>query len=299
MGLLAQPLYVVVALVVGLALLFIAVLGGLLVEGQAGEIATLKSRGASVPQLLSNVAVQSVVLAIIAAVAGPFLAVLVSLAIVRIFVPAAASLANGLGPSYLNGLIPPRQVILPAVIGALLAEVALLIAAWQATRLDVLAFRRAQGRESSTSFWRRYYLDLGLALLCVVGYLELGQFGGLDVRSQLGQTTTGPDILQLAAPALLLLAGALIALRVFPLAMSLGATIAARGRGATGLLAFAQVARGSSLFARLTLLLLLSVGIGFFALTFQSSLARASGDRAAFLAGADQTAPTPRPHRRR
>ena len=62
-SLLAQPLYVVVALVVGLALLFIAVIGGLLVEGQAGEIATLKSRGASVPQFLSNVAVQSVALA--------------------------------------------------------------------------------------------------------------------------------------------------------------------------------------------------------------------------------------------
>ncbi len=287
-GLLAQPLYVVVALVVGLALLFIAVIGGLLVEGQAGEIATLKSRGASVPQLLSNVAVQSVALAVIAAVAGPFLAVFVSLAIVRVFVPAAASLANGLGPSYLAGLISPRQVIVPALLGAALAEAALLAAAWQATRLDVLAFRRGQGRESATSFWRRYYLDLGLAMLCIAGYLELGQFGGLDVRSQLGQKETGPDLLQLAAPALLLLAGALIALRVFPLAMSLGARIAARGRGATGLLAFAQVSRGSSLFARLTLLLLLSVGIGFFALTFQSSLARASADRAAFLAGADQ-----------
>ncbi len=287
-SLLAQPLYVVVALVIGLALLFIAVIGALLVEGQAGEIATLKSRGASMPQLLSNVAVQGVALAILATIAGPFLAVAVSLAIVHIFVSAAASLSGGIGPSYLASIVSPGQVILPAVIGALLAEGALIVAAWQAARLDVLAFRRAQGRESVTPFWRRYYLDLGLAVLCIAGYLELGQFGGLNVRAQLGQNAGGPDLLQLASPALLLLAGALIALRVFPLAMSLGAHLAARGRGATGLLAFAQVARGSALFARLTLLLLLSVGIGFFALTFQSSLGRASADRAAFIVGGDQ-----------
>jgi ABC-type lipoprotein release transport system permease subunit len=287
-GLLAQPLYVVVAQVVGLALLFIAVIGGLLIEGQAAEIATLKSRGASVFQLLANVALQGGALVLVAAVAGPFLAVALSLVIVRVFVPAAASLTNGFGPSYLSGIISPGMVVLPAVIGALLALAALLFAAWRATRMDVLAFRRAQGRESEAPFWKRYYLDLGFAVLCIVGYLELGQFGGLNVRAQLGQKDTGPDFLQLAAPALLLLAGALVALRLFPLGMALGARLAGRGRGATGLLAFAQVARGSGLFARLTLLLLLSVGIGFFALTFQSSLARASVDRAAFLSGADQ-----------
>jgi ABC-type lipoprotein release transport system permease subunit len=292
-SLLAQPLYIVVAQVVALALLFIAVIGALIVEGQAAEIATLKSRGASVTQLLTNVALQGLALALLAAAAGPFLAFALSLTIVRFFVSQAASLANGLGTSYLAGTISPRMVVAPAAIDALLGEGALALAAWRATRLDVLAFRREEGREEQQPFWKRYYLDLLLAALCVAGYVELGQFGGLNVRAQPGQQAAGPDFLQLAAPALLLLAGALVALRLFPLAMALGTRLAGRARGATGLLSFAQVARGSAQFARLTLLLLLAVGIGLFALTFQSSLARAASDRATFLVGSDQVLQLP------
>jgi putative ABC transport system permease protein len=290
-SLLSLPLYVVVAQVVGLALLFVVAMAGLLIEGQSGEIATLKSRGASGTQLLISYTLQGALLAALATALGPLLAAALSQTLVTTFIPSAARLAaSPRGSQYLARAIASQSVWAPALIGALLSVLALVIAALRSARMDVLAFRREQGRGGQVPFWRRYYLDVALALLCALGYLELGQFGGLNIREQLGDANaqSGPDPLLLAAPGLLLLAGALLTLRLFPLGAALGARLSAQGRGATGMLAFSQVARVSGAFGRLTLLLTLAVGLGVFALNYQASLARNIVDRAAYAAGGDE-----------
>jgi ABC-type lipoprotein release transport system permease subunit len=294
-GLLALPLYIIIAQLVGLALLFVIAMASLLIEAQAGEIATLKSRGASLSQLLLNYSLQGLVVTIAAALVGPFLAAGLSILIVRFFVPdAAAALARqaSSSPAVFSGIVSPRLVLWPAVVGAGLGLLALVIAAWFASRHDVLAFRRESGRKERVPFWQRLYLDVGLAVIAAAGYLELGEFGGLNIRQQLGQTTGtsggGADPLQLVAPALLLLAGALLTLRLFPLATRVGAWLAQLRRGATGMLALAQLDRASSQFARLALLLSLSIGLGIFALTFQTSLKSNTAAETNFLVGCDQ-----------
>jgi putative ABC transport system permease protein len=294
-GLLELPLYMIIAQLVGLALLFVIAMASLLIEAQAGEIATLKSRGASRTQLLLNYSLQGLAVTIVAAVVGPFLAAGLSILIVRYFVPdAAAALARqaSISPAVFSEIVSPRLVLWPAAVGAGLGLLALVIAAWFASRNDVLAFRREAGRKERAPFWQRLYLDVGLAVIAAAGYLELGEFGGLNIRQQLGQTTGnsggGADPLQLVAPALLLLAGALLTLRLFPLATQAGAWLARLRRGATGMLAFAQLDRASSQFARLALLLSLSIGLGIFALTFQTSLKSNTVAATSFLVGCDQ-----------
>ena len=61
-----QPLYIVIAQVVSLALLFVIAMASLLIEDQANDIATLKSRGAGLIQLLLSYALQGIVLALVA-----------------------------------------------------------------------------------------------------------------------------------------------------------------------------------------------------------------------------------------
>ncbi|HEV7127509.1 MAG TPA: ABC transporter permease, partial [Ktedonobacterales bacterium] len=134
-------------------------------------------------------------------------------------------------------------------------------------------------------FWRRFYLDIALAVICVLAYVDLSLFGGLSARTELGQTASSPVLF--AAPALLLLAGGLLVLRAFPVAAGLGARLAARARGAVGMLAFSQVSRSATGPMRLALLLALGVGLGLFALTFTTSLTHNGGDRAAYQVGAD------------
>ncbi|MGH2517253.1 MAG: FtsX-like permease family protein, partial [Ktedonobacterales bacterium] len=284
-SLLTLPLYMIVAQVVGLALLFVAAMAGLLVEAQGQEIATLKSRGASGSQLLGTFTMQGLFLGILVALAGPFLAALLGLALLKWFVASNVLGTSGVSTSYFSGAANPSAVVLPAIVGALLGVGAVVFAAFQSARMDVLAFRREQGRASRAPFWRRYYLDVALAALCGVGYLELNQFGSVNTRQQLGSTSASP--LLLVTPALLLLAGALLVLRVFPLGAALGARLAARGRGLTSLLAFAQVERNPQRYSRITLLLVLAVGLGLFALTFDSSLTQNTTDRATYTVGAD------------
>jgi ABC-type lipoprotein release transport system permease subunit len=285
LALLALPLYIIVSQVVALTLLFVLAMAGLLVESQTGDIATLKSRGASAVQMLGSYATQGMLVGLAALVAGPLLAGALALALVRAFVPSATLSASGASSPYLVALATPWAVAVPALVGALLGVAAVVAATQRATRLDVLAFRREQARSTRQPFWRRYYLDVGLAALCALGYLELGQFGGLGLRAQLGQAGSSP--LLLAAPALLLLAGTLLLLRVFPVVAEASARWAARGRGVTSMLAFSQLARSSAGPSRLMLLLALSVGLGLFALTFDGSLVRNASDRAAYQAGAD------------
>jgi putative ABC transport system permease protein len=260
-------------------------MAGLLIEGQAGEIATLKSRGGSGTQLLGVFLTQGVLLGLLAAVAGAFLAAALALALVQTFVPSSAASAGApLSAAYLAPLASPGSVVGPALLGALLGVGAITLAAVQTARMDVLAFRREQGRQAQPPFWARYYLDLIGVALCVVGYLELGQFGSTSVRAQLPGGASSP--LLLVAPALLLLAGALVTLRLAPLAAGVGERLAARGRGFSAMLAFAQVERTPAKYLRMTLLLTLAVGLGIFAISYNASLTRNVQDSASYTVGA-------------
>jgi putative ABC transport system permease protein len=283
---------VIAAQIVGVALLFVAAMAALLIEQQSPQIATLKSRGISGIQLLGIFTTQSAMLGLLAAIASPFLAVTLALFVIRLFLPGAAAGSGG-GTAdardsligYVTRVATPSLVILPALVGALLAIAVVSISALRTARLDVLAFRREMARPSRQPFWRRAYLDVGLALLCLVGYLDLSQFGGTSARLELGGQANSP--LLLLTPALLLLAGGLLLLRLVPLAARLGSRFASRGRGLTALLAFAQIERSPTRYARMILLLVLAIGLGLFALTFDASLARNVQDRTAYAAGAD------------
>lgn len=285
LALLALPLYVVAAQVVGLALLFVMAIAGLVVEGEAGQIATLESRGTSGAQLVGSFAVVGALCAVLAALAGPWLAGKLAVALIGAFVPATTLAEAGVTTAYLAQVAAPATAVGPAVAGALLGLGTVVLAVRRAARLDVLAFRREQGRYARRSVWRRYYVDVQVAVVCVLAFVDLGMFGGLGAREQVGSSTQSPVLL--AAPGLLLLAGALALVRVFPYAVELGVRLAARMRGATALLAFAQVARNPVGPSRLTLLLALAVGLGLFGLVFDSSLSRNAADRASYTAGAD------------
>jgi putative ABC transport system permease protein len=283
--LLGLPLYVVVAQVAGLALLAVLVMASLLAESQTIALATLKTRGASSTQLLGSYVAQAVALGALGALAGPWLGARLALLLTQLFVPRATLDAAGVSASYLASLIHPAEAAAPALAGGALGGLALLLAIQRGARLDVLAERRERGRSTREPLWRRLYLDVALAVICVLAYLDLDQFGGAGVRESLGDSATSPLIA--SAPAMLLLAGALLTMRLFPFAVEGGARLAARLRGSTATLAFSDLARAATAPLRLLLLLLLTVGLALFALAANATLAQSSVDAAAYTAGAD------------
>src|SRR5262249_60601444 len=103
-----------------------------------------------------------------AALLGPILAAALSQTLVTAFIPSTVKLVNS---QYLARAVASQSVWLPALLGALLSVLALVIAALRSARLDVLAFRREQGRGGPLPFWRRYYLDVALAVVGALGHL--------------------------------------------------------------------------------------------------------------------------------
>ena len=281
----ALPLNIVVAQITTLILLFIFTVAALLIEERESTIVALKSRGASRTQLVVSFGLLALFPAALMATAGAILASWVSVALLRVQEPITVAVV---GAGYYTSAVSPGAAIGPALVAGALSIIDVMGAAWLTTRNDALTYRRERGRSSRVPVWKRFYLDIFLAVLCLAGYVELATFGGFGIRSQLGTSTGATDPFQLVAPVLLALAGTLIMLRVFGPIAHLCAKVAMRGRGATRMLAFVRVSRSSGQVTRLTLLITLVVSFSFFALTYQSVLVHNAADRAAYAAGGDE-----------
>ncbi|MEU1267139.1 FtsX-like permease family protein [Streptomyces sp. NPDC005799] len=127
--------------------------------------------------------------------------------------------------------------------------------------------------------------DLGLLAVAGVAYWQLGrQTSGAVTPARSG--TLGIDPLLVAAPALALLAGTVLTLRLLPLVARLAERRAAGGRGLTAALAGWQLSRRPMRGAGPVLLLVLAVALGMLAIGQGASWTRSQSDQADFAAGA-------------
>ncbi|WP_344402586.1 ABC transporter permease [Streptomyces longisporus] len=127
--------------------------------------------------------------------------------------------------------------------------------------------------------------DLALLAVAAVAYWQLNkQNSGAVDGDKSG--TLGIDPLLVAAPALALLAGTVLTLRLLPLVARLAERWAAGGRGLTAALAGWQLSRRPMRGAGPVLLLVLAVALGMLAVGQRASWNRSQGDQADFGAGA-------------
>lgn len=278
------PMFIVLILIVLVVLYYVVTLASLLVDAQRSEVALLRSRGATSFQILGVFFLESAVLALLGLVVGPLLAL------------GGVSLIGALPPyhSLNDGALLPVQftsgVMKLALIGAGLSLVALLFPAIRASRIGLLIDKRARARPQRLAFIQRYYLDLGFLGLAVFLFWQLtkqGSFVGVQI---FGERTVNQ--LVLAVPAVFMVAAGVILLRLFPLIMDLlGRALSARWAGRivppSIVLGLWQMARNPAHHARLSLLLILTAGLGVFAASFAATLEQGSRDRAYYDSGAD------------
>jgi ABC-type antimicrobial peptide transport system permease subunit len=286
------PVFLLAAQALALILLFVSLLATILVERQETVIALLRSRGASRRQILGAFAVQSLALGLLAALAGPPLALLAAWLIGHLT----------LTPSNQNALTfltaNPLQAALGgawlALITAAGMVAALLFSIWGATRRDVLTIRREAARSKRRPLWQRLQLDLVAALMALAVYassLYLTRSGAIDASTN--QIIALP--LSLVGPLFLLVAALLLFLRLFPHLLRFFAWRAARRPGAPPLLALAQMSRAPQQPLRVILLLSLAAAFACFTLVFQATEAQQIRSAAAQQAGADFSGALPRP----
>ncbi|MGX9227038.1 FtsX-like permease family protein [Streptomyces albus] len=283
-------------LLTGLTLLLVA---QLLRTERAAETALLRARGASRARICALAAAEAFLLALPAALAAPLLT------------GPALRLLSAHGAPDGAGLLPPAgpgagtwwTAAAVAAGCALLLTGPTLLARGTAGTHD--PDRRAIGRprptrRRATVTVLRGGVDLALVVLAVVAYAQLAgrRSEGTGALAPSGAGgVLGIDPLLVAAPALALLAGTVLVLRLLPLAARLGERYAARRRGLAGALAGWQLARRPQRAARPALLLVLAVATGVLAVGQGASWDRSQDDQADFRTGADLTvsgsAPSP------
>ena len=260
------------AVLAGATLLFLA---GLLAERRNVEAAILRSRGASPGEVGLLALAEGALLAVPAVVAGPWLAALSLRAL------------NHAGPLAEIGLeLEPRVDLLSYVLAAVAGLLCAVGLAGPALRSAAVATAvREQGRPQGTGIVRRAGLDLVVVALAALAYWQLRRYQGPVVESIRGRL--GIDPLLVVAPALGLLAGALLALRVVPAIGVLAERVATGTRGLVAPLGTRQLARRPARSSRAAVLLTLALAIGLFASAYGSTWLRSQEDRAAYEAGAD------------
>jgi ABC-type antimicrobial peptide transport system permease subunit len=284
------PVISLLLLVFGLVLYFVTMMSGLLVDRQSDAIAVLRSRGASRRQILGSLVTQGIGLGLIALLAGPLLAIVMT----RLLAQNTLSPTDQGALNLIDG--NPLQVALGlgqyALAAVLVTIAAIILAVLSASRRDVLALRREAARSTHRPAWQRLNLDLVVALLALLSYgaaVYLTNSGVLDARLHL--LLLSP--LTLVEAICLLLAFLLLLLRFFPLLLQAGAWIAMRRRGATPLIALAQMARAPRQSMRMTLLLALTSAFAIFTLIFTATQSQRTLDVATYQAGADFSGPIP------
>ncbi|MCE7946443.1 MAG: ABC transporter permease [Chloroflexi bacterium CFX4] len=257
-----------------LVIFFLLVTAALVRRGERREIAMLQSRGAADGALIIVRGFEALVLCLISAALAPFLAQQLLIAITPFF-------ANY--PDL--PLILTADAFLFAAVAAGVAFLALIATLRPVLRLPLIAAGGVAQRGEKQAWWQRYYLDVILAVLGMAALLRL-----VSRESPLFTTTAGgnaTDPFLLLAPALLFLGLGSVLLRVFPLLAALAARLLAVGRGAVGALGAWQLAREPIHYGRITFLLALAIGIGWFATSFRATVDRSQADQAQYRVGAD------------
>jgi ABC-type lipoprotein release transport system permease subunit len=264
--------------VVGIAIYYVILVSSLLVERRAEEVAMLRSRGATVTQVVTISFFEAALLGIAAALLAPFLAA----AIVSLL-GKTGTFESVSGGSLLDYVLVP-QAFLFALGGAALAVIAVLIPSYFGARRGLIFFLRSASRPGAPLF-QRYYIDFVLVGLAALGLWELNQRGSVfDPRSVGGWSA---DPLLLLSPLLLILAVGALLFRFLPLVLSVVARGVALTAGPGVTLGVWQLTRSPSRYTQLALLVVMAVAVGTFAATYSATTDRSKEEQARFQAGAD------------
>ena len=275
------PLFLILFLVTGILVYYLGLVCGLMVKSRSTELAMLKSRGATTSQLGLLAFVESLLLAVPAVAAGPFIAQGVVQLLGKFFF--------GLGGSGELAGVPvslSSQAFLLGLTAGLLAVVVLAGFTLMAARQGMVEFRQAGARPPRAPFIHRYYLDVLLLVLIGVLWWQTQSQDSFLVRS-VGSRELEIDYSRLMGPMLGLLAIGLLVLRFFPMALTLLARLAGPVGPSWLVHGLRHISRDPIMPGVLVVMLMLATVLGVIGSTFSSTLERSQGDQVLYDVGAD------------
>lgn len=250
-------------------------------ERQRGEIALLRSRGASTGQIFWLYLLESLLLGGVALAIGPPLGYLMAKMIgssdgFLTFVqrkPLELQLTLG---TYAYGLL--------AVLAALLATV---LPALQAAKSSIVHYKQQSVRLAKKPIWQRFFLDLVLLGVAGYGWYTFMERKDLLMRTGLRAEDLTIHPLLFFVPSICLLASGLVMLRLFPWLIRLISLLGKRFTGVTLHLTLLQVSRSAKQYYPVMILLVLTVGLGIYSSSAARTIAVNDMERLRYAYGAD------------
>ena len=261
---------VLLSLLAAAALLAVA---RLLAGQREGESAMLTARGATRWQLVRLTAAEAIPLCLLSAAAGGVAGVLLA----RLL--AGTGSAGDDWPAIAVAAVVAAGAVVIMVVPAL-------------STVTPGAARARRGRQAAISGLTKAGADVALVLLAVVAGWQLHHYSAVSAGAN---GNFGVDPVIVIAPALALVGGTVLALRLLPVGGKAGDRLAARGRRLTAALASWQISRQPIRQGGAALLIVLAVATGTLALAQRQSWTRSDHDQAAFGAGADVRVETSQP----
>jgi ABC-type antimicrobial peptide transport system permease subunit len=263
---------VVSLLLLVLAVAAIAQAARLLNDARVGERRLMRSRGAAPRHMIGLAVVEAIVIGLIAALTAPVLATLVYRVVAAQPAMVAAEMPAG---------IAVNPLALATAGGAAVVFVGVLL-------IPLLRVGRAAGesdrvvtRQKRSTGMMRSGLDVALVALAALAYWQLQSYRGV-IDSSAGVSI---DPILAVGPALVLVAGAMVCLRLIPLLSMVIERLGSRSRHVIVPLASWELGRRSQRAAAAILLLSLSIGVGTFGLSFLDTWRQSQVDQAMLAVG--------------
>ncbi len=259
---------------------FMVMVSSHMIDRQRLEIAVLKSRGASSTQILELYLFQAGLMGAIALLCGP--------AIGRIAASRIGFMHGFLefGQAHLSVAVT-RTSFLYAMLGVVVAVAASIAPAWSASRRTIIEASLQHARVTEAPVWQRTGLDIAVVgITAYAYYLLLGQGRMFDLSPD-AQTTVLANPMLFLAPALFLLAGSLISLRMVPIITRGVAFVLGRMNYVSALLAFQSFSRAQRGLTGLLLMLTMGASLGAFTASAAKTIDHNTASQIWYRVGAD------------
>lgn len=264
-------------------LYFLLLISAIIAQWQRRELSILISRGMSLASILNMTLLEQVLLFVI----GYPLGIAFGLWVARIMGYTTSFLSFTARPPLpvsLHGLSVPLTLVALGV-----SLVARLWPILRVNRQNILVEGHEWARPSQGPFWYRYYLDFLLVIPTYYAYTQMVQRGSLVGLIVQAPEDLYQDPLLIVVPALFVVTGALVTMRLFSIAMRLLDFIANRTPWLSVHLALRQLGRQSHEYISPLLLVIIALAMGIYTISMASSLDQWLVDRISYRAGADMS----------
>jgi len=268
------PLYVLI-------IFYMYLISTLLIDVQKSEIALLRSRGASRLAVTMLYAIEFLLLASVAFIAGPVLG--------KLFTSVIGSSDSFLGfvqRTALNTKISLESYMF-SLIAALTAVIIHLLPVIFATKLSIVEEKRKNARQERKPLWERFGLDLIIIAVSLYGLYSYRNRLRELVELGLDSQALSSDPLLFVVPSLFILGVGLLFLRLYPILIK-GLYWLGKGIWSPALYSsFLLVGRRSKHYHMLMIFLILTIGTGIYNASAARTLNENAEDQIWYRSGSD------------